>query len=158
LGAERPSRHLDDFHARVVVAFQQLEQLPGDGPLQAPTDISDALALGSAPDGVGPGSWVVAQPGQHDRVQSAVRLAVARGFSRCLMTCPEEAGIGLAPASAAKAASERSRPACDQLTSTWAALPGPMAGSSSSRPISPSSWLASAVRNWTRRAVESATR
>jgi hypothetical protein len=78
LGAECPSRHLDDFDARAVVAFQQLEQLPGDGPLQAPTDISDALALGSAPDGVGPGSWVIAQPGQHDRVQSAVQLAVAR--------------------------------------------------------------------------------
>ena len=28
------------------------------------------------------------------------------------------------PATAAKAASERNRPACDQLTSTWAALRG----------------------------------
>src|SRR5215218_2959135 len=40
-------------------------------------------------------------------------------LSRCLVTCPEEAGIGLAPARAAKAASERSRPACDQLTRSW---------------------------------------
>jgi hypothetical protein len=38
----------------------------------------------------------------------------------------------LAPARAAKAASERSRPACDQLTSTWAALIGPTPDSSSS--------------------------
>jgi hypothetical protein len=32
-------------------------------------------------------------------------------FSRCLVTCPEDAGIGLAPARAARAASDRSRPA-----------------------------------------------
>jgi len=38
------------------------------------------------------------------------------------VTCPEDAGIGLAPARAANAASDRSRPAYDQLTSTWAAL------------------------------------
>jgi len=49
-------------------------------------------------------------------------------LSRCLVTCPEEAGMGLTPARAAKAASERSRPACDQLTSTWAALIGPTPG------------------------------
>ena len=39
--------------------------------------------------------------------------------SRCRVTCPDDAGIGLAPAKAAKAASERSRPAWDQLISTW---------------------------------------
>jgi hypothetical protein len=53
-------------------------------------------------------------------------------FSRCRVTRPEEAGIGLAPARAANAASERSRPAYDQLTRTWAALIGPTPGSSSS--------------------------
>ena len=47
------------------------------------------------------------------------------------MTCPE-AGIGLTPANAAKAASERTLPGCDQLTSTWAVLSGPIPGSSSS--------------------------
>jgi hypothetical protein len=45
------------------------------------------------------------------------------------VTCPEEAGIGLTPAKAAKAASERTRPGCDQLISTWAALSGPTVGS-----------------------------
>jgi hypothetical protein len=48
------------------------------------------------------------------------------------MTCPDEAGIGLAPANAAKAASERSPPACDQLTSTCAALIGPIPGNPNS--------------------------
>ena len=42
------------------------------------------------------------------------------------MTCPEDAGIDATLARTANAASDRSRPACDQLTSTWAALIGPM--------------------------------
>jgi hypothetical protein len=53
-------------------------------------------------------------------------------MSRWRVTCPEEAGMGLVPARAAKAASERNRPACDQLTSTCAALRGPTPGTSSS--------------------------
>jgi hypothetical protein len=36
--------------------------------------------------------------------------------------------MGLVPATAAKAVSERNRPACDQLTSTCAALGGADAG------------------------------
>jgi hypothetical protein len=40
-------------------------------------------------------------------------------FSRWRITRSEEASIGAAPASMAKAASERSRPGCDQLISTW---------------------------------------
>jgi hypothetical protein len=40
--------------------------------------------------------------------------------------------MGAAPASMAKAASERSRPGCDQLISTWAAVMGPMPGWASS--------------------------
>jgi len=36
----------------------------------------------------------------------------------------EEAGTGAAPASRAKAASERNRPGWDQLTSSWAAVMG----------------------------------
>jgi hypothetical protein len=46
-------------------------------------------------------------------------------FRRWRVTCPEDAGIGLTPARAAKAASERSRPAWDQLTRIWAPLIGP---------------------------------
>ncbi len=41
--------------------------------------------------------------------------------------------MGLVPARAATAASEQNRPACDQLTSTWAALRGPTPGTSSSQ-------------------------
>jgi hypothetical protein len=41
--------------------------------------------------------------------------------------------MGLVPAKAAMAAWERRRPACDQLTSTWAALRGADAGASSSQ-------------------------
>jgi hypothetical protein len=37
-------------------------------------------------------------------------------LSRCRVVCPLEAGIGAAPASRAKAASERTRPWCDQAT------------------------------------------
>lgn len=37
-------------------------------------------------------------------------------FSRCLLARPEETGIGATPAKDAKAASERNRPGCGQLT------------------------------------------
>jgi hypothetical protein len=60
------------FHSRAVIAFQQLEQLPGDRSLQAPANITGALALGPSPDGVGAGGWVVAQPGHHHGVQRPV--------------------------------------------------------------------------------------
>jgi hypothetical protein len=70
------------------------------------------------------------------------------------------------PARAANAASERRRPACDQLTSTWAALSGPTPGTSSSQGTtawistvsSAWSWSASAARNWTRWAVARSAR
>ena len=68
-------------------------------------------------------------------------------FSRCLVTCPEDAGIGFAPARAAKAASERSRAACDQLTSTWAALIGPTPDSSSSHGATAATSRSSSTRN-----------
>ena len=45
---------------------------------------------------------------------------------------PEEAGIGAAPASRAKAASEWTRPWCDQESTTCAAAWGPTPGWSSS--------------------------
>ncbi len=53
-------------------------------------------------------------------------------FSRWRTTWPEEASTGAAPASIAKAASERSRPGWDQLISTWAAVTGPIPGWASS--------------------------
>ena len=48
------------------------------------------------------------------------------------MVWPEEAGIGAAPARPAKAASERTRPGCDQERTSCAAASGPTPGSSSS--------------------------
>ena len=104
------------------MTFQQLEQLPGNYPLQAPPDLADALALGSpaAADARVPAS---------SRSRASTMVCRARlswrspeRFSRCRVTCPEEAGIGFVPARAAKAASEREPAACDELTSTRAAL------------------------------------
>jgi hypothetical protein len=40
------SSRYEDLDAGLVVAFQEPEQLPGDDPLQAPLDVSRALALG----------------------------------------------------------------------------------------------------------------
>jgi hypothetical protein len=71
--------------------------------------------------------------------------------------------MGAAPASMAKAASERSRPGCDQLISTWAAVTGPTPGWASSAgattrasvPSSLPSWVASA---WAARARSAVAR
>jgi hypothetical protein len=99
-------------------------------------------------------------------MQGPVELPSPDRLSRCLVTCPDDAGIGLAPARAAKAASDRSRPAYDQLTRTWAALIGPTPGSSSShgamaatsRSSSARSPAASAASSWMRWAVERSAR
>jgi hypothetical protein len=77
LSAECPSRHLDDLHAGAIVAFQELEELPGDGSLDAPPDLSAALALGSPASGIGAGLRVITQPHQRDRVQRPVEPPVA---------------------------------------------------------------------------------
>ena len=65
-------------------------------------------------------------------MESAVELAVPPRLSRYLVVWPLEAGTGATPARRAKAASERTRPRCDQATSSWAATIGPTPGSSSS--------------------------
>ena len=58
-------------------------------------------------------------------------------LSRWRIVWPLEAGSGATPASRAKAASERTRPGCDQVTISCAATIGPS-------PASSSSWGASA--------------
>ena len=63
-----------------------------------------------------------------DGVQGPVQLPVSARLRRWRTTWPEDAGTGAAPASMAKAASERNRPGWDQLISSWAALMGPMPG------------------------------
>jgi hypothetical protein len=56
---------------RVVAAFQELEQLAGDDPLQAPANITRALALGP-PGGVGAdgvqGIALIVRAGKHLRL------------------------------------------------------------------------------------------
>ena len=72
----------------------------------------------------------------------------------------------MTPAKAAKAASDRSRPACDQLIRICAALIGPMPGSSSnhgvtaatSRSSSACNSAASSANSWMRCAVERSAR
>ena len=61
-------------------------------------------------------------------------------LSRCRIVWPLEAGTGATPASRAKAASERTRPWCDQATISCAATIGPTPGSSSSRGASARTW------------------
>jgi hypothetical protein len=50
---------------------------------------------------------------------------------RCRVRCPLLASSGATPASAANAASLRTRPRWDQLTKSWAATTGPTPGSAS---------------------------
>src|SRR5438552_13613579 len=52
-------------------------------------------------------------------------------LSRCRVVLPLEAGTGATPARRAKAASDRSRPGCEQATISCAATIGPTPGSSS---------------------------
>jgi hypothetical protein len=47
------------FHTGPVQPFQQLEELAGDGSLEAPPGVAGALALAAASDGVGAGRRVV---------------------------------------------------------------------------------------------------
>jgi hypothetical protein len=69
---------VEDLDRRSVVAFKELEELSGNGSLQASPDVADALALGRAPSGVGTGVWVIAEPGHHDGVECPVELPVTR--------------------------------------------------------------------------------
>lgn len=122
----------DHLDRRAVVTLKELEELSGNGPLQASADLANALALGRAPNGVG--DVAASSRSRATTTVWSARLSCRspERFSRCLVTCPDDAGIGLTPAKAANAASDRSRPACDQLTRIWAALIGPIPGNSSS--------------------------
>lgn len=83
-------------------------------------------------------------------------------FIRCLSVGLEEAGIGAPPAKQAKAASERNRPGCDQLTRIHAAVIGPTPSKTKNVGVSwAMGWRrsfshsrASAWRCWMRWAVE----
>jgi hypothetical protein len=122
---------------RVVVAFEELEQLPGDGALHAPPHLPGALVpLAPIPPTSVVGARVSGSSRTHTRATACNARLRGRSpprFSRYRITCPDAAGVGLTPARAAKAASKRTPRACDQLTSTRAALSGPIPGNSSSQ-------------------------
>jgi hypothetical protein len=64
----------EDFHGRSVVALNEHEGLSGNSPLQAASNVADALALGCAPSGTGAGLWVAAEPGHHRGVGARLGL------------------------------------------------------------------------------------
>ena len=111
----------DDLHAGLVVALEELEQLAGDAPLEAPLDVAAGRGLGGAAGGVGAGLGIVAEPGERDGVQGGVGLAVPGLVQPVAGDLSRRGGDRVGPASAANAAAERSRPAYDQLTRIWAA-------------------------------------
>ena len=134
--------------------------MAGEVALEEPDGVSAGFAFGDASFDVVAGGGVVQSPVEDDGVQCSVELAVAAAAEPVRVVWPEEAGIGATPASRAKAASERTRPLCDQLTISWAATIGPTPGSSSSLGASARTWArisvcssaASSVADWTRRA------
>src|SRR5512133_1417149 len=71
-------------------------------------------------------------------------------LSRWRTVCPLLASRGLAPASAANAASLRTRPGWEKLTTTWAATTGP----TPRRAVSPGARSSTMVCSWARLAVK----
>jgi hypothetical protein len=144
------------------VALKQFEQLPGHRSLQAPPYVPDALALGLTPSGVGAGVWVVAEPRHHDRVQRPIELPVAAAVQPMPDHLPRGGRDRVGPGQGSERGLRPQPAACNQLTSTWAALIGPTPGSSSShgaraatsRSSSARSPAASAANSWMRRAVQ----
>lgn len=100
----------------MIVAFQELEALPGDGPLDAPPDLPTDLALSPAASRTGAGSRVVTQPYQRNRVQGPVEPAVPAAVQPMASDPPGGRRDRADAGQAAKAASERSRPASPRAT------------------------------------------
>jgi hypothetical protein len=71
---------------------------------------------------------VMGEARQHDRMQSAIQLTVAAPVETVAHDLAGRGGTGVTPASAAKAASERIRPRCDQDTRICAAVIAPTPG------------------------------
>jgi hypothetical protein len=126
-------------------AFQESVQLAGQGALAAAADLAFALALGDAAAGGGPGRPMVGLAEHHDGVQGPMQLPMSAPVEA--MTDRLAAGRlhRAAPASMAKAASERNRPGWDQLISSWAPLIGPIPGwASKARVHNGEEWRSSA--------------
>lgn len=78
--------------------------------LQAAADLAVGAALGASSLGVGACFGVVDHAGDDGHVQGAVEASITSLVKEVAHGVPEEAGMGLTPASASKAASDRSRP------------------------------------------------
>jgi hypothetical protein len=76
---------VEDADGRSVVAFKELEELSGKGPLQASPDVTAALALGLAAGGIGAGLGIVAEPGHYHGVERPVELP----SPDCLQSLPK---------------------------------------------------------------------
>jgi hypothetical protein len=85
--------HVD---CRSVVAFKELEELSGDGSLQASPDVAGALALGPAAGGIGAGLGSSRSRATTTVWSARLSWRSPDRFSRCLVTWPEDAGMGLA--------------------------------------------------------------
>jgi hypothetical protein len=83
-------------------------ELSGDMALEASFDVADGLALGEATLHVLLCGAVLTHADQHDGVERAVELSISRPV-RCRVMVPDDASMGAAPPSLAKAASERMR-------------------------------------------------
>src|SRR5277367_6667362 len=79
-------------------------------------------------------------------VSARLRRRSPPRLSLCLNVFPDEAGMGQVPASAANAASERTRPGCDHAVKTDAATTEPTPGSSHSSGAVSSTAASSALR------------
>lgn len=121
--------------------FEESEALPGDDPFEAPLRFTHRFAFGDAPGEIVLGGGMDTRAGQHDGVESAVELSIAGSDEPMTGGQPGGGRDRCGAGESAKAASDRNRPACDQLIRTWAALIAPMPGSASS-------WGRLAVTRW----------
>jgi len=120
-GQERSNQHAGRFLIEPDICGRSM-----DGRCELPVELSSDVAFETSPDlarrpaflgttdDVGRGLWVFAHAYKNDGVDCGVELAVPPRLRRCLTVRPEDASIGLTPASEANAASDRTRPGCDQ--------------------------------------------
>ena len=106
--------------------------MAGEVALEQACGVAAALAFGEASFDVVARGGVVLAAVEDDGVQSAVELAVAAAAEPVADGLTAGGWDACDAGEAAKAASERTRPGCDQATSRWAATVGPTPGSSSS--------------------------
>src|SRR5258708_32953926 len=113
----------------VLVRFgaDDLVDVAGDVALEAAHDLGFWFAFGEASGHIFLCGFVPAEADHGDAVQAGVGLPVAAAVSRTRLVLPEEAGMGLTPQRAAKAASEGHRcglsPAASRIVAALAGAP-----------------------------------